>query len=65
MASKRGLQNPDLLVIGAQDDHRVIRAADAKFSIETARAKQVSADVVRRQSDGRWLVLIDDPWGGA
>ena len=23
----------------------------------------VSADVVRRQTDGRWLVLIDDPWG--
>lgn len=22
-----------------------------------------SADVVRRQSDGRWLILIDDPWG--
>lgn len=25
----------------------------------------LSADVVRRQRDGRWLVLIDDPWGGA
>jgi uncharacterized protein (TIGR02246 family) len=25
----------------------------------------LSADVVRRQADGRWLVLIDDPWGGA
>jgi uncharacterized protein (TIGR02246 family) len=24
----------------------------------------LSADVLRRQSDGRWLVLIDDPWGG-
>jgi uncharacterized protein (TIGR02246 family) len=24
----------------------------------------LSADVVRRQPDGRWLVLIDDPWGG-
>jgi uncharacterized protein (TIGR02246 family) len=22
-----------------------------------------SADVVRRQPDGRWLILIDDPWG--
>jgi uncharacterized protein (TIGR02246 family) len=25
----------------------------------------VSADVVRRQPDGSWRVLIDDPWGGA
>jgi len=22
-----------------------------------------SADVLRRQDDGRWLVAIDDPWG--
>ncbi len=24
-----------------------------------------SADVLRRQSDGRWLIVIDDPWGTA
>ena len=23
----------------------------------------VSADVLRRQEDGRWLILVDDPWG--
>lgn len=24
-----------------------------------------SSDVLRRQSDGRWLIAIDNPWGGA
>jgi uncharacterized protein (TIGR02246 family) len=24
-----------------------------------------SADVLRRQKDGSWRVLIDDPWGGS
>jgi uncharacterized protein (TIGR02246 family) len=24
-----------------------------------------SADVVRRQGDGSWRVVVDDPWGGA
>jgi uncharacterized protein (TIGR02246 family) len=24
-----------------------------------------SADVLRRQDDGSWRVLIDDPWGGS
>jgi uncharacterized protein (TIGR02246 family) len=23
-----------------------------------------SADVLRRQADGSWLIAIDDPWGG-
>jgi uncharacterized protein (TIGR02246 family) len=25
----------------------------------------VSADVLRRRSDGRWAIAVDDPWGGA
>ena len=45
-ASKRGLQNPDLLLIGQRGREQAIQAADAKFSVETARSKQVSAEVV-------------------
>lgn len=45
-ASRHGLQNPDLLLIGGDDQGQVIQAADAKFSIETARSKQVSPEVV-------------------
>ncbi len=45
-ASKRGLQNPDLLLIGQRGDQQAIQAADAKFSVETARSKQVSPEVV-------------------
>lgn len=48
LAARRGLQNPDLLVMGelAGSGERVILPADAKFSVETARSKQVSAEVV-------------------
>ena len=45
-ASKRGLQNPDFIVIGTQNGEPVLQAADAKFSIETARSRQVSAEVL-------------------
>lgn len=45
-AARQGLQNPDLLLFGMSDGERAIQAADAKFSIETARAKQVSVSVV-------------------
>ena len=46
VASKKGLQNPDLVFIGGRNDRSVLQAADAKFSVETARSKQVSAEVV-------------------
>lgn len=45
-ASRRALQNPDLLLVGTVDGRAALQAADAKFSVETARAKQVSAAVV-------------------
>lgn len=45
-ASKLGLQNPDLLFFGTVNGSRTIQAVDAKFSIETARAKQVSIEMM-------------------
>jgi hypothetical protein len=45
-AAKRGLQNPDLLLFGQRGDQQAVQAADAKFSVETARSKQVSPEVV-------------------
>jgi hypothetical protein len=46
-ASAHGLSNPDFLLDLAGDERHLLASADAKFSIETARAKQVSAEVLR------------------
>ncbi len=46
-ASKRGLQNPDFLVLGHGDGETIVQGLDAKFSAETAKPRQVSAGVVR------------------
>ncbi|MDQ3653658.1 MAG: hypothetical protein M3457_01080 [Chloroflexota bacterium] len=46
-ASRHKLQNPDFLMLGDVSENRVLWAADAKFSVDTARSKQVSGDVVR------------------
>jgi hypothetical protein len=53
-AARRSLQNPDILLIGERNGRTVVQAADAKFSVETARAKQVSAQVVAG------LLTLDD-----
>lgn len=45
-ASKRSLQNPDFVLLGRRDGELTMQAADAKFSIETARSKQVSVEVL-------------------
>jgi hypothetical protein len=45
-ASKRGLQNPDFIIIGRQAGRPAIQAADAKFSVETARSRQVSVEML-------------------
>jgi hypothetical protein len=45
-ASSRGLANPDFIVGLDSDDGTVLVAADAKFSIETAKPRQVSAEIL-------------------
>ena len=45
-ASSRGLQNPDFALTLSTDDGAVLVAADAKFSIETAKPRQVSAEIL-------------------
>lgn len=44
-ASRKGLKNPDLLFAGTIEGRAALQAADAKFSVETARSAQVSAAV--------------------
>ena len=45
-ASSRGLQNPDFLLTVKSDTGPIRLAADAKFSIETARPRQVSTEIL-------------------
>lgn len=45
-ASKRSLQNPDFVLLGNDHGRRTMQASDAKFSIETARSRQVSVEVL-------------------
>ncbi len=50
-ASKRSLQNPDFVLLGRRDGELTLQAADAKFSIETARSKQVSVEMLSALAD--------------
>ncbi len=45
-AASQALQNPDFFIIGEHEGRHTLQAADAKFSVETARAKQVSSEVL-------------------
>lgn len=61
-ASKRGLQNPDYVLLGHVGEDAILQAADAKFSIETARSKQVSVEMLSALSDvgGRYTELLGE-----
>lgn len=51
LASKRSLQNPDFVLLGRSNGALTMQAADAKFSIETARSKQVSVEMLTALAD--------------
>lgn len=51
IASKRKLQNPDFILAGRINDDSVLMAIDAKFSIDTAKSPQVSAETLQALID--------------
>ncbi len=61
-ASKAGLKNPDFVVFGSRDARPVVFAVDAKFSVETARPVQVSAETTEQlfDADARLTSLLPD-----
>jgi uncharacterized protein (TIGR02246 family) len=53
-------------VVRADDTALVVNAWKLSGTLPDGTAVQqngTSADVLRRQPDGQWLLLIDDPWG--
>lgn len=67
MASRQKLQSPDFLVLGRVHGQPAIQAADAKFSVETARSRQVSthvlAELLTHLPEIR--AMLGDEWAGA
>ena len=60
LASRAQLQNPDFLLIATENAQSVVWAADAKFSVDTARSKQVSRDMLAAllQQEGELGTLL-------
>lgn len=66
-ASKAGLKNPDFVVFATREDGQVVFGVDAKFSVETAKPIQVSAETTTQlfEGDSRLMELLPDPEHGA
>lgn len=57
LASRRKLQNPDFIVAGRSSGSQVMLAVDAKFSIDTAKSPQVSAETLQALLDvGEFII---------
>lgn len=59
-ASRVGLKNPDFIVLAEIDQRPIVLGVDAKFSVETAKSAQVSAETMKRlfESDDRLTSLL-------
>ncbi len=62
-ASSAGLKNPDFVLFGEIDGRALVFGVDAKFSVETARPVQVSADTIAQlfNEDIHLAALLPDP----
>ncbi len=62
LASRAQLQNPDFLLIAPGSDGHVVWASDAKFSVDTARSKQVSVEMLNALlgQEGELANLLQD-----
>jgi hypothetical protein len=62
-ASKAGLKNPDFVVFATRAGRSTVFAVDAKFSVETARPVQISAETTTQlfQTDARLSAMLPDP----
>jgi hypothetical protein len=65
-ASKAGLKNPDFVIFGTLAHRPIVFAVDAKFSVETARPVQVSAETTGQlfDADEHLTRLLPDPEPG-
>lgn len=61
-ASKAGLKNPDFVVFATHNGQQTVCGVDAKFSIETARPVQVSAETTAQlfEQDEHLISLLPD-----
>lgn len=66
-ASKVGLKNPDFILFASREGQPIVFGVDAKFSVETARPVQVSADTTAQlfETDARLTSMLPEQDPGA
>lgn len=46
-------------------DHEMWTLTGAGPDGKPVQMSGMSSDILRRQSDGKWLIIVDNPWGTA